>query len=199
MPYTAPRTKSAFGSLRGRTRRRAAAHAAGDAEDACTGRLDAAVKPRAVQFVPAVGPAVRSGPVLDAGWLTAPGIVWEPGIGMVVHGSAIPGTNHTFLDKFRFDTGLEAEILPRTQSISSVEDSKSLATVSASPRLHAFVQKHHAATTRVQRPPLRVPHLGIACSGVRIEPPSRHFYVHCDLTYHLIFVLQSLWNNTHSS
>ncbi|KAJ6534525.1 hypothetical protein DFH09DRAFT_1325409 [Mycena vulgaris] len=77
----------------------------------------------------------------------SPPDVVGPGIGMVLHGSTIPGTSHTFLDKFRFDTGPEAEILPRTQSISSMEESESLSTVSASPRLHAFVQKHHGATT----------------------------------------------------
>ncbi|KAJ7651874.1 putative phosphatase regulatory subunit-domain-containing protein [Mycena rosella] len=64
------------------------------------------------------------------------------GLGMVMQSSANPTTYHTFLDKFCFYTGPEAsgiEGLPRTQSVSSVEEF--LSTASASPRLHTFVQK----------------------------------------------------------
>jgi len=65
--------------------------------------------------------------------------------------AASPATYHSFLDRFCFYTGPEAsgiEGLPRTQSVSSVEELLSAA--SASPRLHAFVQKqqqqHYAST-----------------------------------------------------
>ncbi|KAJ7460855.1 carbohydrate-binding module family 21 protein [Mycena galericulata] len=61
--------------------------------------------------------------------------------------SASPATYHTFLDKFCFYTGPEAsgvEGLPRTQSVSSVEELLSAA--SASPRLHTFALKQHAPT-----------------------------------------------------
>ncbi|KAJ7771478.1 putative phosphatase regulatory subunit-domain-containing protein [Mycena metata] len=54
-----------------------------------------------------------------------------------------PVTYHNFLDKFCFYTGPEAsgvEGLPRTQSASSVEEFLSAAT-SATPRLHAYVQR----------------------------------------------------------
>ncbi|KAJ7144908.1 putative phosphatase regulatory subunit-domain-containing protein [Mycena crocata] len=77
---------------------------------------------------------------------------WSPlsppefvGLGGMIQAAPSPATYHTFLDKFCFYTGPEAsgvEGLPRTQSVSSVEEFLSAA--SASPRLHTFVQKQHA-------------------------------------------------------
>ncbi|KAJ6534505.1 hypothetical protein DFH09DRAFT_1092096 [Mycena vulgaris] len=109
--YTAPRAKSALGSMRGR------------------GHGVPLYAPQAVQFVPAVGPAARSGPELDAGWLTAPGIVRE--VSASEAGTPSTASNPACCHLFRFDTGPEAEILPPTQSISSVEDSESLSTRNA--------------------------------------------------------------------
>jgi len=68
------------------------------------------------------------------------------GLGLAIPGES-PATYHSFLDKFCFYTGPEAlgiEGLPRTQSVSSVEEFLSAA--SAAPRLHTFVQKLHTPT-----------------------------------------------------
>ncbi|KAJ7090424.1 putative phosphatase regulatory subunit-domain-containing protein [Mycena belliarum] len=62
---------------------------------------------------------------------------------MEVQAGASPATYHSFLDKFCFYTGPETAVgigiegLPRTQSVSSVEEY--LSTASATPRLHTFV------------------------------------------------------------
>ncbi|KAJ7221551.1 carbohydrate-binding module family 21 protein [Mycena pura] len=69
--------------------------------------------------------------------------------------SASPATYHSFLDRFCFYTGsglmgIGAETLPRTQSVSSVEEFLSAA--SASPRIHAFVARQAQASVT---PPLR--------------------------------------------
>ncbi|KAJ7118895.1 putative phosphatase regulatory subunit-domain-containing protein [Mycena epipterygia] len=75
--------------------------------------------------------------------------------------SASPATYHSFLDKFCFYTGPEVsgvEGLPRTQSVSSVEEF--LSGASASPRLHTFAQKHARAPT-----PLRFDDAGAHTSG----------------------------------
>ncbi|KAJ6546856.1 putative phosphatase regulatory subunit-domain-containing protein [Mycena capillaripes] len=66
------------------------------------------------------------------------------GLGVVLPVES-PSNYHSFLDRFCFYTGPEAsgvEGLPRTQSVSSVEEFLSAA--SASPRLHTLVQKLHA-------------------------------------------------------
>ncbi|KAJ7491126.1 putative phosphatase regulatory subunit-domain-containing protein [Mycena latifolia] len=81
------------------------------------------------------------------------------GVGVPMQAGASPATYHSFLDRFCFYTGPEASLgiegLPRTQSVSSVEEF--LSTASASPRLHAFIQKQHHAPT-----PLRFDDSGTA-------------------------------------
>ncbi|KAJ7611656.1 putative phosphatase regulatory subunit-domain-containing protein [Roridomyces roridus] len=56
-----------------------------------------------------------------------------------VPGSASPKTYHNFLDRFCFYTGPEIQGLPRTQSVSSVEELLSAA--STSPRLQSLAQQ----------------------------------------------------------
>ncbi|KAJ7042085.1 putative phosphatase regulatory subunit-domain-containing protein [Mycena alexandri] len=114
--------------LDGRLTPRAAAREGGVSEESTTGVLSSADSSRSGSLSP----------------VSPPDFV---GLGLAMPVGS-PATYHNFLDKFCFYTGPETsgvEGLPRTQSVSSVEEFLSAAT-SATPRLHTYVQKKQQPT-----------------------------------------------------